>query len=38
MAIIDAILALGAICFLDRQKRGQRAAEKSIRTAEPLQN
>ena len=38
MAIIGAILAQGAIRFLDRQKREQRAAEKSIRPAEPLQN
>jgi len=38
MAIIGAILAQGAIRFLDRQKREQRAAEKSINPAEPLQN
>jgi hypothetical protein len=38
MAIIGAILAQGAIRFLDRQKREQRAAEKSISPAEPLQN
>jgi len=38
MAIIGAILAQGAIRFLDRQKREQMAAEKSISTAEPLQN
>jgi hypothetical protein len=37
MAIIGAILAQGAIRFLDRQKREQRAAEKSISTAEPQQ-
>ena len=37
MAIIGAILAQGAIRFLDRQKREQRAAEKSISSAEPLQ-
>jgi hypothetical protein len=30
MAIIGAILAQGAIRFLDRQKKEQRAAEKSI--------
>jgi hypothetical protein len=35
MAIIGAILVQGAIRFLDRQKREQRAAEKSISTAEP---
>ena len=34
MAIIGAILARGAIRFLDRQKREQRAAEKSISTAD----
>ncbi len=33
MAIIGAILAQGAIRFLDRQKREQRAAEKSINPA-----
>ena len=38
MAIIGAILAQGANRFLDRQKREQRAAEKSISPAEPLQN
>ncbi len=38
MAIIGAILAQGAIRFLDRQKRELRAAEKSIGNAEPLQN
>jgi hypothetical protein len=38
MAIIGAILAQGVIRFLDRQKREQRAAEKSIRVAEQLQN
>jgi hypothetical protein len=38
MAIIGAILAQGAIRFLDRQKREQRAAEKSINPAGPLQN
>jgi hypothetical protein len=38
MAIIGAILAQGTIRFLDRQKREQRAAEKSINPAEPLQN
>jgi hypothetical protein len=38
MAIIGAILAQGAIRFLDRQKREQMAAEKSINPAEPLQN
>ena len=38
MAIIGAILARGAIRFLDRQKREQRAAQKSTSTAEPLQN
>jgi len=38
MAIIGAILAQGAIRFVDRQKREQRAAEKSISTAEPPQN
>ena len=38
MAIFGAILAQGAIRFLDRQKREQRAAEKSINPAEPLQN
>ncbi|MDH4482144.1 MAG: hypothetical protein QE279_05480 [Rhodoferax sp.] len=38
MAIIGAILAQGAIRFLDRQKREQRAAEKSISPAEPLQS
>ena len=38
MAIIGAILAQGAIRFLDRQKREQRAAEKSISSAEQLQN
>jgi hypothetical protein len=38
MAIIGAILAQGAIRFLNRQKREQRAAENSISTAEPLQN
>jgi hypothetical protein len=32
------VLAQGAIRFLDRQKREQRAAEKSINPAEPLQN
>ena len=37
MAIIGAILAQGAIRFLDRQKREHRAAEKSISPAEPLQ-
>jgi hypothetical protein len=36
MSILGAILAQGAIRFLDRQKREQRAAEKSIDTAEPL--
>ena len=35
MAIVVAILAQGAIGFLDRQKGEQRAAEKSISTAEP---
>jgi len=38
MALIGAILAQGAIRFLDRQKREQRAAEKSISSAEQLQN
>ena len=38
MAIIGAILAQGAIRFLDGQKREQRAAEKSISPAELLQN
>ena len=38
MAIIGAILARGAIRFLDRQKWEQRAAQKSTSTAEPLQN
>ena len=38
MAIIGAILAQGAIRFLDRQKREQRAAEKSISSVEQLQN
>ena len=38
MAIIDAFLAQGAIRFLDRQKREQRAAQKSIGPAEPAQN
>jgi len=38
MAIIGAILSQGAIRFLDRQKREQRAAEKSISSAEQLQN
>jgi hypothetical protein len=38
MAIVGAILAQGAIRFLDRKKREQRAAEKSISTAEPPQN
>ena len=38
MAIIGAILAQGAIRFLDRQKREQRAAEKTISTAEPVKN
>lgn len=38
MAIIGAILAQGAIRLMDRQKREQRAAEKSISPAEPLQN
>ena len=37
MAIVGAILAQGAIRFLDRQKREHRAAEKSISPAEPLQ-
>ena len=37
MTIISAILAQGAIRFLDRQKREHRAAEKSISPAEPLQ-
>jgi len=38
MAIIDAVLAQGAIHYLDRQKREQRAAQKSISPAEPPQN
>ena len=38
MAIIGAILAQGAIRFLDRQKREQRAAKKTISTAEPVKN
>ena len=37
MAIIGAILAQGATLFFDRKKREQRAAEKSISPAEPLQ-
>ena len=37
MAIIGAILAQGATRFFDLQKREQRAAEKSISPAEPLQ-
>jgi len=35
MAIIGAILAQGGSRFLARQKREQRAAEKSINPAEP---
>ena len=38
MAIIGATLAQGAIRFLDRQKREQRDAEKSISPAESLQS
>ena len=38
MAIIGAILAQGAIRFLDRQKREQRAAKKTISIAEPVKN
>jgi hypothetical protein len=38
MAIIDTILAQGAIRSLDRRKIAQRAAEESISSAEPLQN
>ena len=36
MAIIGAILARGAIRFLDRQKWEQRAAQKSTRHADLL--
>jgi hypothetical protein len=38
MAIIDGVLAQGAIRYLDRQKREQRAAQKIISPAEPPQN
>jgi len=38
MAITGAILAQGAIRYLDRQKREQRAAQKIISPAEPPQN
>ena len=38
MAIIGAILAQGAIRFLDRQKREQLVAQKSFSPAEPPQN
>jgi hypothetical protein len=38
MAIVAAILAQGAIRFLDRQKREQRAAQKSTSPAKLPQN
>jgi hypothetical protein len=38
MAIIGAILAQGAIPFLDRQKREQRAAQENISPVDPPQN
>lgn len=38
MAIVGAILAQGAIRYIDRQKREQRAAQKSFNPAEPQQN